>query len=84
MIEKHAAQTLNQCAHGLAVHDCRIDGAPDVLHRYIIEHLDMAGSVVDRDVSGMGTVTVGTLGIGKGPLDRDCTASPGGYLAERE
>ncbi len=74
VVEKDAAEPLHQRADRLAVHDRRVDGAADILDRHIVEHFDMAGAVIDRDMGRMRAVAVGALVVGEGRLDDDRAA----------
>ena len=58
MLEKHAAEALHHGAHRLAHQGDRIDDPPDVLDRDVVDHLDMAGLGVDRDVDRMRAGTI--------------------------
>src|SRR4029079_9763796 len=60
MVEKSPAEPLHQCAQRLAVHNRRVDRAADIFNCNVVEHFDMTGSIIDRNVRGVSAVTIGS------------------------
>ena len=56
VLEQCLADTLGNAAMGLAVHDHRVDGAPDIVDRRIADDLDRTGLGIDLDLADLGTV----------------------------
>ena len=59
----------------LAVQRQRIDDAADILDGDVVEHFDMTGLRIDRDVSGMRAVAVGALAAREGAFSRNPSAA---------
>ena len=56
MLQERAAETLNHRADELALERQRIDHAPAIFDRHIIDQRDLPGFDVDRHVGGMRTI----------------------------
>ena len=59
LVEKHAAESLDQRADGLAMDDVRIDSAADILDGDVVENLDLTRARIDRDVAGVSAIAIG-------------------------
>ena len=70
VLQKRAAEPLHDRAHDLPVQRQRIDDAPGILHRDIIEKLHVPGLGIDRNVGRMRAVAVGALIAGIGAFRR--------------
>ena len=78
--EEHAAQPLHDGPQRLPVQGLGIDDAPDILHGDVIDHLDVPGARVDRDVCGVRTVAVGALAAREAALGEEAERRKRGEL----
>src|SRR3984885_365925 len=82
MVEKHAAKPLHGGADRLPMDNAGIDRVTNILHRKIIDDFDVPAARIDRHVSGMCAVAIGTFRIGEGAFYREEFSGYCGRLAD--